>query len=70
MLQFLIVFVFFLIAIGLMLLSLYFSKYKQNGESCCSSGNCATSGVKKDSHNCAKHNYENEAQLKIEKMNI
>ncbi len=42
MIQFFLIFVFFLIAIGIMLLSLHFSKYKQRPSSCCGSGNCSS----------------------------
>jgi len=67
--QYLVVFAFFIFAIGLMLASLHFSQYKKKSEGCCGGGNCATPGRKKDSNNCDKH-HENEAQIKIEKMNI
>lgn len=68
--QYLVVFVFFMVAIGLMLTSLHFSKYKKKSEGCCGGGSCATPGMKKDSHSCDKHHLENENQIEIEKMKI
>jgi len=70
MLQFLIVFLFFLAAIGLMLLSLYFSKYKQNGESCCSGGHCSSVKSSDPNHQCEKDHQELIDKIKVEKLQV
>jgi len=43
MAQYIVVFVFFTIALVLMLVSLKFSKYKDRPEGCCGGGNCSSS---------------------------
>ena len=70
MLQFLIVFLFFLLAIGLMLLSLYFSKYKQNGENCCSGGHCSSVKSSDPNHHCEKDHAELISKIKVEKLQV
>lgn len=70
MLQFLIVFLFFLVAIGLMLLSLYFSKYKQNGESCCSGGSCSSNKSVDSNHQCKKDHDELISKIKVENLQV
>lgn len=70
MLQFLIVFLFFFVAISLMLLSLYFSKYKENGESCCSGGTCSSIKSSDNNHKCKKDHSELINKIKVEKLQI
>jgi len=68
--QFIIVFLFFLAAIGLMLLSIYFSKYKQKGESCCSGGNCSSINSANKNHECKKENDELMNSINVKKLQI
>ncbi len=44
MVQFIIVPIFFIIAVVGMALALHFSKYKQGDSGCCGGGNCSTDG--------------------------
>jgi len=68
--QFIIVFLFFLAAIGLMLLSIYFSKYKQKGESCCSGGHCSSINSANNNHECKKENDELMNSINVKKLQI
>jgi hypothetical protein len=40
MLQYILAFVFFVIAISIMIFALHFSQYKKRGPGCCSGGHC------------------------------
>jgi len=54
MAQYIIVFVFFLIALSLMLLSLKFSKYKERKEGCCGGGSCSSASFNHERNKCKK----------------
>jgi hypothetical protein len=51
MAQYIVVFVFFTIALILMLASLKFSKYKERPESCCGGGSCSSGHSHDHGHN-------------------
>jgi len=74
MTQFIIVPIFFLIALGIMWLTLYLGKYKQGDDHCCGGGHCSASGGHDhDDHVCSKehHNQDNIPKLEnIEVLNI
>ena len=70
MLQFLVVFIFFLMAIGLMLLSLHFSKYKQREESCCSSGHCSATHHIDHNHACKKEHIDFINKIKVDNLKV
>ena len=50
--EFVIVPIFFLIALGGMLLALKFSKYKEDGASCCGGGHCSSDGKSNGHKSC------------------
>ena len=52
MAQFIIVPIFFIIAVVGMGLALHFSKYKQGDSGCCGGGNCSTDGNSGGNHSC------------------
>ncbi len=70
MLQFLIVFLFFLVAMGIMLSSLYFSKYKQRDESCCGAGHCSSNKASDPNHEFKKDHAEFISKINVEKLHI
>ncbi len=67
--QYIVVFVFFLIAMLLMLGSLKFSKYKDRPGSNCGGDNCACEAAGKDKSECSKEaEIENKFIIDIDKM--
>ncbi len=67
--QYIVVFVFFLIAMLLMLASLQFSKYKQRKDSCCSGKNCSDDSSSKEHNTCEKSSkFGNKFAIDIDKM--
>lgn len=69
--QYIIVFVFFLIALGLMLLSLQFSKYKQRSENCCGGGSCSGESSHDPDHKCSKsEEIENKFMIDVDKLKV
>ncbi len=71
MTQFIIVPVFFLIALGIMWLTLYLGKYKQGDDNCCGGGHCSTTGGHSHDHVCSKeHHEENDNIPKLENIEV
>lgn len=69
--QYIVIFVFFLIALSLMLLSLKFSKYKERPGSSCGGDSCACDASGQDKGECAKETeIENKFVIDIDKMNL
>lgn len=53
MIEYLVTFLLFVVAISLMLVALQFSKYKKRPSGCCGGGHCTTDGDEADSgHSC------------------
>ncbi|MEN8192528.1 MAG: hypothetical protein ABFS12_06900 [Bacteroidota bacterium] len=68
--QFLIIFGFFILAIGLMLLSLHLSKYKKRPEGSCSGGHCAAHNFKDENHSCSSHHHKTEAHIETDELEM
>ncbi len=69
--QYIIVFVFFLMALSIMLVSLKFSKYKERPGSNCGGDNCACEASGKDKSECNKEaEFENKFVIDIDKMKL
>ncbi len=69
--QYIVVFVFFLIAMFLMLGSLKFSKYKDRPGSNCGGDNCACEASGKDKSECSKEaEITNKFIIDIDKMKL
>jgi len=69
--QYIVVFVFFLIALSLMLFSLKFSKYKERPGSNCGGDSCACEASGKDKSECTKETeVENKFVMDIDKMKL
>jgi hypothetical protein len=69
--QYIIVFVFFLIALVLMLGSLKFSKYKERPGSNCGGDDCACDAAGKDIGECHKEEeFENKFILDVDKLKV
>jgi len=71
MAQFIIVPIFFIIAVVGMGLALHFSKYKENGAGCCGGGHCSADGQGDGNHSCYSSksdfvdNYTNLKKIKV-----
>ena len=71
MAQYIVVFVFFLIALSLMLLSLKFSKYKERPGNSCGGDNCACEASGLDKSECSKSSeIENKFVIDIDKIKL
>ncbi len=69
--QYIVVFVFFLMAMLLMLGSLKFSKYKERPGSSCGGDSCACEASGKDKSECSKDDeFENKFVIDIDKMKL
>ena len=69
MTQYIVVFVFFLLAMILMLSSLKFSKYKEREGSSCGGDDCACDAAGKDPKDCNKiKDFEDKISLDIDNM--
>ncbi len=69
--QYIIVFVFFLVAMLLMLGALQFSKYKQRPGGSCGGDGCACEASGKDKNECSKTTeIENKFVVNVKKMNL
>jgi len=71
--QYIVIFVFFSIALLLMLVSLKFSKYKERPEGCCGGGSCSSnSNDHKHGENECKKNKEitNKFFIDVDNLNI
>ncbi len=69
--QYIVVFVFFLIALALMLGSLKFSKYKERPGSSCGGDSCACDASGKDKGECTKDTeIENKFVIDINKIKL
>jgi len=70
MTQYIVVFVFFLIALSLMLLSLKFSKYKERPGSC-AGDSCSCGASEREKNDCTKSiEIENKFAVDIKKMKL
>ncbi len=69
--QYIVVFVFFLIALSVMLLSLKFSKYKERPGNSCGGDNCACEASGKNKSECSKEiEFENKFIFDADKMKL
>lgn len=69
--QYIVVFVFFLIALTLMLGSLKFSKYKERPGSSCGGDDCACEASGKDKSECSKDSeIESKFVIDLEKIKL
>jgi len=69
--QYIIVFIFFLIALSLMLGSLKFSKYKERPGSSCGGDDCACDASGKERGNCEKSDeIENKFVMNIDEIKL
>lgn len=69
--QYIVVFVFFLIALTLMLGSLKFSKYKERPGSSCGGDSCACDASGKDKSECTKETeFENKFVINLDKIKL
>lgn len=69
--EYIIVFVFFLVAMLLMLGALQFSKYKQRPGGSCGGDSCACEASGRDKSDCTKtEEIENKFIVDVEKLNI
>lgn len=69
--QYIVVFVFFLIALTLMLGSLKFSKYKERPGSSCGGDSCACDASGKDKGECTKETeIENKYVIDLDKIKL
>ena len=69
--QYIVVFVFFVLALGLMLGSLKFSKYKEGSKSSCGGDSCACEASGKDKSECTKEEeITNKFLIDVDKIKV